>query len=778
TQFRGAADIPPTGDKGNSIYFPVVNHPLPTASATVGQYGWVNSTTANVNFAANAATYSSPSVTANNPFPSFPYNGFVAAPVYSVTYGITQAGSPLPDTTYPVPGDITVWNNYTQENFANPLCNYMGTTPSSFSPTESILSLTASQLDGLYNLHYYPTDCALTEGLNFNPQPPVSLTDPTVNWASFPFVTFGIDTVAPTFSSASCSPAPGTGTWYGGPSGNLTVTCTVNDPPAADGSYSGFMPVSGIQGKPNETVSIYTNVAPGYTDASATAGAQSTPAGCCTSPPALTVTDLAGNPVAGGVSAGPYQIDLQAPTISGSAGSSTVGGTAITVTFTCSDAGSGVPSGGCTISSGAPGNYVANSPACNPSSGATVTCGGTIPTTVAEGGTLYVSATDNVGNQAQPYPVAYSVGKATASIAVTNVSPSSENYGQDAAVTITAVLSWTGSGTAPTATNVTIGGNGHSTYGLTTCGTPSGDTMTCTATYTPNASDTPGTYTETATFAADSNYSGSSSTQTNNFSITQQTTSVNVTGVSVPSEAYGSGTPTTVTATLAWTGGGAAPTGGLTFASTAAGSYGAVNCTGTSTPITCTATFTPTATDALGTYTLSASYVATTNYSGSSSTQTNNFSITQQTTSVNVTGVSVPSEAYGSGTPTTVTATLAWTGGGAAPTGGLTFASTAAGSYGAVNCTGTSTPITCTATFTPTATDALGTYTLSASYVATTNYSGSSSTQTNNFSITQQTTSVNVTGVSVPSEAYGSGTPTTVTATLAWTGGGAAPTGG
>jgi hypothetical protein len=145
TQFRGAADIPPTGDKGNSIYFPVVNHPLPTASATVGQYGWVNSTTANVNFAANAATYSSPSVTANNPFPSFPYNGFVAAPVYSVTYGITQAGSPLPDTTYPVPGDITVWNNYTQENFANPLCNYMGTTPSSFSPTESILSLTASQ---------------------------------------------------------------------------------------------------------------------------------------------------------------------------------------------------------------------------------------------------------------------------------------------------------------------------------------------------------------------------------------------------------------------------------------------------------------------------------------------------------------------------------------------------------------------------------------------------------------------------------------------------------
>ncbi len=76
--------------------------------------------------------------------------------------------------------------------------------------------------------------------------------------------------------------------------------------------------------------------------------------------------------------------------------------------------------------------------------------------------------------------------------------PSSEVYGLDSGVTITAVLSWTGSGPAPTASDVTIGGNGPSGYSATSCGTPSGDAMTCMATYTPTASDTVGTYTETA----------------------------------------------------------------------------------------------------------------------------------------------------------------------------------------------------------------------------------------------------------------------------------------
>ena len=115
----------------------------------------------------------------------------------------------------------------------------------------------------------------------------------------------------------------------------------------------------------------------------------------------------------------------------------------------------------------------------------------------------------------------FSVSGIPTSISVTSVTPSSEVYGQDAPATITAILSWSGSGPAPTGT-VTISGNGPSgTYGTTGCGAPSGDTITCTNTYIPTAADGVGTYTESATYSGDSNYSGSSSTQTNNFSITQ-----------------------------------------------------------------------------------------------------------------------------------------------------------------------------------------------------------------------------------------------------------------
>ena len=58
------------------------------------------------------------------------------------------------------------------------------------------------------------------------------------------------------------------------------------------------------------------------------------------------------------------------------------------------------------------------------------------------------------------------------SIAVTKVNPATEAYGQDAPVTITAVLSWTGSGPAPTASDVKIGAPGRADYSATTCGAP------------------------------------------------------------------------------------------------------------------------------------------------------------------------------------------------------------------------------------------------------------------------------------------------------------------
>src|ERR1022692_4613141 len=199
-----------------------------------------------------------------------------------------------------------------------------------------------------------------------------------------------------------------------------------------------------------------------------------------------------------------------------------------------------------------------------------------------------------------------------------------------------------------------------------------------------------------ATYSGDSLHVGSSGsvTQTVNrqtptvtvTSVNRQTPTVTVTSVNPASESYGSSTQAVVTATLAWTGNGVAPTGNLSVGSTAGGSYDPVSCSGASSPITCTATFTPIAADAPGKYEMTASYAGDTNYNGSSSALANNFSIAQQAPLVAVSAVGPATETYGSLEPAVVNATITWTGTGAAPTGGLSFASTAPGSFGVVTC--------------------------------------------------------------------------------------------
>ena len=77
-------------------------------------------------------------------------------------------------------------------------------------------------------------------------------------------------------------------------------------------------------------------------------------------------------------------------------------------------------------------------------------------------------------------------GGIATSINVTSVSPAAEDYGADTPVTITAALTWVGNGVAPTASDVTISGNGHGTYGATSCAPRVHESITCTATYTPN----------------------------------------------------------------------------------------------------------------------------------------------------------------------------------------------------------------------------------------------------------------------------------------------------
>ena len=397
TNFLGAADTQPGGTKGgNSLFIPVVNVPLPMTTTTIAGIpgnnvsGWINSSTVNATFTANAATYPTSG--------SIPLaNGFTPASPYSLTYGISNWPT-LPDTTYPVANDVTNQNSFTTAN--TPFCNSGGTTPATFASNGSFGGLS----DGMYNLHYFTTDCAFTEGLVFNPQGG-QLTDPTANWASFPFVTVGVDTIAPTFSTGSCiAPAPVYQSWHGT---NVTAQCTASDTYLAGQYGSGFgspLPNS-IQGSsPTKTVNVSTYVAPGAANAAAPTNI-------------VPACDLAGNCV--NVYAGPYQVDLQPPTIAiavPGSGSTYAANQSVDASYSCSDgAGSGVKT--CSGS-------VANGTAIN-----------TVPNGVSTAKTFTVVGTDNVGNSTAT-TVNYSV---SCHYVVFGVSPTSVNPGGKITITASAM---------------------------------------------------------------------------------------------------------------------------------------------------------------------------------------------------------------------------------------------------------------------------------------------------------------------------------------------------
>jgi hypothetical protein len=352
-----------------------------------------------------------------------------------------------------------------------------------------------------------------------------------------------------------------------------------------------------------------------------------------------------------------------------------------------------------------------------------------------------------------------SATQATTSLNVTSVSPAAEDYGSTVPVTITAMLAWSGSGVAPTASAVTIGGSGlGGSLGSTSCGAASGDTITCTNTYTPSGSDAPGSYTFSAAFSGDTNYTGSSSSQTNNFAIGIASSTTSVTSSQNPST-YAQ--PVTFTATINGENGnvkgGAKRKGAKPQVVSGTVAWSTNTGCGT-TPVTsgnpgiATCTTSRASSLEVGTDTVTATYSGDSNHTGSTGS-VNQVVQGGIATTIDVTSVSPAAEAFGADMPVTITAVLTWTGNGVAPTASdVTISGNGNGTYGVTSCAPrVHESITCTATYTPTTADTPASYTETATFAGDTNYSGSTSPETNNFTINGAASTTAVTSTPNPS---------------------------
>lgn len=189
TNFSGPGGYASTGRGTNPNSSFITVAPVPedlTTVSVVGQQpgGWINSQSVTVNFS------SQPPIVPGT-------NTFVPAPIQSITYGISSAGS-VPSPGPPVPNDTTLTNPIPCPTSQNPLQPPATT----YAPPSQVVSVAA---DGQYLLHYFAKDCAGTEELKF-------AQDANSNWSTL-FYTFpvNVDTVPPAVATGpTLSPPPGT----------------------------------------------------------------------------------------------------------------------------------------------------------------------------------------------------------------------------------------------------------------------------------------------------------------------------------------------------------------------------------------------------------------------------------------------------------------------------------------------------------------------------------------------------------------------------------------
>ena len=183
------------GTHPNSSFATVAPVPEDLTTVTVsGQQpgGWINTDTATVTFSSQPPTF------AGIQTPPAGAENFVAAPIASITYGISSASNP-PMPGNPVPGDTTLTNT-----IACPTSNSPTEPPATvFTPPQQSIPITGG--DGQYLIHYFARDCASTEELKFTQ-------DMTGSWStSFYTVPVNVDTQPPVVATGPLlSPPPST----------------------------------------------------------------------------------------------------------------------------------------------------------------------------------------------------------------------------------------------------------------------------------------------------------------------------------------------------------------------------------------------------------------------------------------------------------------------------------------------------------------------------------------------------------------------------------------
>jgi hypothetical protein len=216
TSFLGDFRSGSGGNTTNSTFVVVAGVPLPHTLALFlpNRFGWSNSKTVNLNF-----------LTAPAFVPPFNNNGFVAAAIQTLTYGIDDAPLPV-DTSLPISGDVTLPKT-------NPVTCPGVPTPGA----QPVLNTdTVTLTEGSHLLHYFATDCAGTEELVFTPQG-------TGAWTSFKTVTINVDTTPPSASGISL---PGSGTYS--LKQNVSASFSCMDPSGFEGAAPSGVVFCGPQG--------------------------------------------------------------------------------------------------------------------------------------------------------------------------------------------------------------------------------------------------------------------------------------------------------------------------------------------------------------------------------------------------------------------------------------------------------------------------------------------------------------------------------------------------